>query len=183
VATAGAIVLAARLSEPLDSHGHHGFAGAAGAGDHAEHAQRTTTAYEVGGVQLAIQDVAWMSHDMFGGPAPAQNNFPMPAQMMPGMQSDDVNRLHVELTATNRRGAIASLVRKSFAVESPGGKRWAANPGDPDSASLPAGASMSLDLFFDVPLQETVADILFTNAGGLVRIPFQGPAPQHEHGY
>ncbi len=180
VAATGLVVLAAHLSEPADAQGHHGVAGTDA---HAGHAQHASTVYEAAGVQLAIQDVAWMSHDMFGGPAPAQNNFPMPAQMMPGMQSDDVNRLHVEVTVTNRTGAIASLARSSFAVESPGGKRWTANPGDPDSASLLAGASMSIDLYFDVPLQETVANILFTNAGRLVRIPFEGAAPQHEHGY
>src|SRR5215831_7973898 len=182
VATAGFIVLGWRLSDTGDTHGHHAAVSAAGADQHAQHAG-ASTAYEAGGMQLTVQDVGWMSHDMFGGPAPAQNNFPMPAQMMPGMESDDVNRLHVEMNVTNRSGAIASLVRRSFAVESPEGKRWAANPGNPDTASLLVGASMSLDLYFDVPLQETVANILFTDAGSLVRIPFQGAAPQHQHGY
>ena len=184
VAAAGVVLVMAHLSE-ADASGHHGLAGSAGAGagSHAGHAQAASTVYEVRGVQLTVQSAAWMSHDMFGGPAPAQNNFPMPAQMMPGMESDDVNRLHVEMNVTNRSGAIASLVRRSFAVESPEGKRWAANPGNPDTASLLVGASMSLDLYFDVPLQETVANILFTDAGSLVRIPFQGAAPQHQHGY
>src|SRR5215472_3987433 len=164
VAAAGVIVLAAHLSEPASSHGGHGLAAGAAADAHTQH---SALVYEAGGMQLTIQDVAWMSHDMFGGPAPAENNFPMPAQMMPGMQSDDVNRLHVELTVTNRTSAIASLARRSFAVESPGGQRWIANSGDPQSANLLAGASMSLDLYFDIPVQETVANILFTNAGEL----------------
>src|SRR5215472_15159866 len=179
VAAAGVIVLAAHLSEPASSHGGHGLAAGAAADAHTQH---SALVYEVGGVQLAIQDVAWMSHDMFGGPAPAENNFPMPAQMMPGMQSDDVNRLHVELTVTNRKDTLAPFRRSNFAVESPQGKRWGANPGDPQNADVPAGASMSIDLYFDVPLQERVANILFANGGGLVRIPFQGGEPQHKHG-
>lgn len=184
VAAAGFVILGSRLFESADTHGHHAAVSVAGADLHAQHpGARASTAYEAGGMQLRVQDVAWISHDMFGGPAPAQNNFPMPAQMMPGMQSDDVNRLHVEMTVTNRSGTLAPLRRSNFAVESPQGKRWSANPGDPQSAALPAGTSMSIDLYFDVPLQETVANILFANGRGLVRIPFQGGEPQHEHGY
>jgi hypothetical protein len=183
VAGAGLVVLGSRLSESADAHGQHAAAAVAGADAHAQHVGAPATVYEASGIQFRLQDVAWMNHDMFGGPAPAQNNFPMPAQMMPGMQSDDVNRLHVEMTLTNRTGAVALLRRSSFAVESPKGKRWGANPGDPQSADLLAGASMSIDLYFDVPLQETVANVLFVNGGGPLRIPFQGTAPQHEHGY
>ena len=184
VAAAGFVVLGSRLSDSADTHGHHAAVSVAGADPHAQQAgAHTSKVYEAGGMQLRVQQVAWISHDMFGGPAPAQNNFPMPAQMMPGMQSDDVNRLHAEMTVINRRGTLALLRRSSFAVESPQGKRWSAKPGDPQSAGLPAGTSMSIDLYFDVPLQETVANILFANGGGLVRIPFQGGEPQHEHGY
>src|SRR5262245_65568113 len=150
--------------------------------DHGSHAGHATAVYTAGGMSVTVDRWQWMSHDMFGGPAPAQNNFPMPAQMMPGMQSDDVNRLHVEVTVTNRRDTLAPFRRSNFAVEPPQGKRWGANQGDPQSADIPAGASMSIDLFFDVPLQERVANILFANAGGLVRIPFQGGEPQHQHG-
>ncbi|HKF18098.1 MAG TPA: hypothetical protein VKF14_13005 [Candidatus Dormibacteraeota bacterium] len=183
VAAAGFVVLGSRLSDSGDGHGHHAAVSVAGADPHGEHAgARASTVYEAGGMQLTVQDVGWMSHDMFGGPAPAQNNFPMPAQMMPGMQSDDVNRLHVELTVTNRKDTLAPFRRSNFAVESPQGKRWGANPGDPQNADVPAGASMSIDLYFDVPLQERVANILFANGGGLVRIPFQGGEPQHKHG-
>src|SRR5215510_8937894 len=183
IAAAGFVLLGSRLSDSADTHGQHAAAGVAGVDAHASRTgARASTVYDAGGMQLRVQDVAWISHDMFGGPAPAQNNFPMPAQMMPGMQSDDVNRLHVEMTVTNRGDTLALLRRSSFAVESPQGKRWGANQGDPQSADIPAGASMSIDLYFDVPMQERVANILFANAGGLVRIPFQGGEPQHQHG-
>src|SRR5215510_2474631 len=183
IAAAGFVLLGSRLSDSADTHGQHAAAGVAGADAHASHTgARASIVYDAGGMQLRVQDVAWISHDMFGGPAPAQNNFPMPAQMMPGMQSDDVNRLHVEMTVTNRGDTLALLRRSSFAVESPQGKRWSANPGDPQSANLLGGTSMSIDLYFDIPLQETVANILFASGRDLVRIPFQGGAPEHEHG-
>src|SRR5262249_8805134 len=171
------------LSSPTDTPGTTPAASAARPEHPPQHAcDGTTTVSGADGMQQAVHDMGWMSHDMLGGPAPAQNNFPMPAQMMPGMQSDDVNRLHVAGTVTNRRDTLAPFRRGNFAVESPQGKRWGANPGDPQSADIPAGASMSVDLYFDVPLQERVANILFANGGGLVRIPFQGGDPQHQHG-
>src|SRR5262245_34403458 len=74
VATAGFIVLGWRLSDTADTHGRHGAVSVAGADQHA--GAHGSTVYEAGGMQLTVQDVGWMSHDMFGGPAPAQNNFP-----------------------------------------------------------------------------------------------------------
>ena len=154
--------------------------------DHESHAGHSTTVYSAGGMQVTVQQWQWMSHDMFGGPTPAQNNFPMPAQMMPGMQTDDVNRLHVELTVTNDTRQPGRVSGHEFAVETPDGHRYDMNDSsDASGGTLQLGARMSasMDLYYDIPLKDSVRDLLFTNVGSFVRVPFGGGAPQHQHSY
>jgi len=154
--------------------------------DHGSHAGHATAVYAAGGMSVTVNRWQWMSHDMFGGPTPAQNNFPMPAQMMPGMQTDDVNRLHVELTVTNGTGQQARISGHDFVVETPDGRRVEMNDSSDASGGtlqLGADASTTMDLYFDVPLKDTVRDMVFVYVGSSVRIPFDGGAPQHQHGY
>jgi hypothetical protein len=142
--------------------------------------------HSVHGFQVAVDRWQWMSHDMFGGPAPKANNFPMPAQMMPGMQTNDVNRLHVEVTVRNQGKRTAPVSGEEFSVETSGGRRVSdnqASDGSGGAVSLENGMSASLDLYFDVPLKDKVSDVVFTASGHSVRIPFGGSEPQHSHGY
>lgn len=140
--------------------------------------------YSADGVELTVDAWQWMQHDMFGGPTPTANNFPMPAQMMPGMPADDVNRLHMEVTVTNRRRGPMHVSMGDFVVETAGGQRVKTDDATMSNLYLDAQASMSGDLYFDIPLAETVSDVVFTtDTGTSVRIPFAGPAPQHTHGY
>jgi hypothetical protein len=140
--------------------------------------------YSADGVDLTVDTWQWMQHDMFGGPTPTANNFPMPAQMMPGMPGDDVNRLHIEVTVTNRRHAPTRLSMRDFEVETSTEQRVKTNDASLSNLRLDTQASMSGDLYFDIPLEQTVTNVVFTTPGGTsVRIPFAGPAPQHAHGY
>src|SRR5262245_351980 len=154
--------------------------------DHGSHAGHATAVYTAGGMSVTVNRWQWMSHDMFGGPTPAQHNFPMPAQIMPGMQTDDVNRLHVELTVSNGTGQRAPASGRDFAVETPDGRRVEMNDSSDASGGplqLGAGTSTTMDLYFDVPLKDTVRDLVFAYVGSSVRIPFGGGAPQHQHAY
>jgi hypothetical protein len=168
VAVLGGVVLVkSLLSPPQALHQHPG-----------------APVYQAAGMEVRVENWAWMSHDMFGGPPPAQNNFPMPASMMPGLQAEDVNRLRVELTMTNHRDKAAELSRNDFRVESPKGAHWDVNDGMLATANVLPQSSLSVTLYFDVPLNETIKDLLYANGGGdSVQVPFTGPAPQHEHGY
>jgi hypothetical protein len=140
--------------------------------------------YSADGLELTVDTWQWMQHDMFGGPTPTANNFPMPAQMMPGMPADDVNRLHIEVTVTNRRRGPMHVYMGDFAVETAGGQQVKTDDSTVSNLYLDPQASMSGDLYFDIPLADNVDDVVFTTGTGTsVRIPFAGPAPQHAHGY
>jgi hypothetical protein len=170
IAVVGAVVLMTRTS-PAESHAGH------------EHA---SVVYTAGGVELTVNRWQWMSHDMFGGPTPVQNNFPMPAQMMPGMQADDVNRLHVDLAITNGTRGPTRVSGQDFQLEASDGKQFKVNTpsnGSGGAVELDAGTSTSMDLYFDVPLKENVRYLVFTSAGDTVRVAYTGAAPPHQHGY
>lgn len=140
--------------------------------------------YALGGVEVSVDSVAWLSHDMFGGPMPkTAKNFPMPPQMMPGMPTGDVNRLHVEVTVVNHDGSPFRYLAAEFRIESAQDKSWGPT-GDvqPEQAVIPGHTAMAVELFFDIPVAQTAKTLRFTRGSKRLTIPLvAGQAPAHHH--
>jgi hypothetical protein len=174
LALLGAVVLALQVAGVVPLHG----------GAHAGHEHDTVLA--AGGVQVNVERWQWMSHDHFGGPTPQANNFPMPAQMMPGLQSDDKNRLHVVVTAFNTNDGPSQVSGADFEIQTTGGKQIEDNTpsdGSGGQVNVDSATQTSFDLYFDLPLADNVKDMVFQHDGESVVIPYGAAQPQHQHAY
>jgi hypothetical protein len=143
------------------------------------------TSYESNGFELSVEQSVWMSNDMYGGPMPTYAaNFPMPQQMMPGLQTSDNNRLHVEVSLRNQTGDGRSYGPDDFHLVSQSGGDWKVNDGSFDPGTLAPGYAVSIDLYFDVPTTDKGPLSVVWQLGGYpVQIPIVvGQAPAHNHG-
>lgn len=174
LALLGGAVLALQVTGVADLHG----------GAHAGHDGHAVLA--AGGVQVNVERWQWMSHDHFGGPTPEAHNFPMPAQMMPGLQSDDKNRLHVVVTAVNTNDGPSQVSGADFEIQTSSGAYVQDNtPSDTSGGpvNLDSDTETSFDLYFDLPLSDNVKDMVFQHDGESVVIPYGAGQPQHQHSY
>ena len=134
--------------------------------------------YHAGGLALTTGTMAWMSNDMTGeGPAKRSvQNFSMPRSMMPGMQTANNNRLHVEVNLSNVTNDVQRYSIGDFSVVAPGGHSWQANPNGrsdmPASANLEPGFGVTVDLYFDIPAAKSHhLTLRWSRDGSTVSIP------------
>lgn len=165
MALAGWIVVSATMGSSSGGHGHAGT-------------------YESGGVLLTVNQAKRMPHDMSAGPAPQNaGNFSMPQSMMPGMQAADEDRLHVEVGLRNPTGKVKPYRPEDFRVISRSGGRWDLNKDSLIPGTLAPGYSVSLDLYFDIPLTQRDLAIQWSMGGRPLEIPLAlGEAPAGSHG-
>lgn len=171
-ALAGWIAVAAVAGTPATGHPH---------GD----------SYESGGLVLTVNVTERMpaAHDEMTGPAAPPSyaaNFPMPQQMMPGMQAHDDERLHVEVSVRNQSDGVKPYRLADFQLVSATGGSWTPNGDSFTPGVLAPGFSLNLDLYFDYPRGHTGLSVSWTPAGGEpVTIPLaagDAPArPGHHH--
>jgi hypothetical protein len=148
---------------------------------------------EAGGLGLHVDTMVWMSNDMAGNgapqaaPAPADspNGYSMPDSMMPGMQPTGDNRLRVEVDLSNLTSAVRQYSTTDFSLSGPGGKTWNVNgqehSAQPASADLQPGFRTTIDLYFDLPANDSKNLTLRWSRGGrTISMPVNtgnGPQP------
>jgi hypothetical protein len=151
-ALVGWIVFAAATGSPATGHAHE-------------------DSFQSGGLVLTVNEVARVSggHDDMSGAAQPSYGFPMPQQamqqMMPGMQAEDEQRLHVEVSLRNPGGTPKRYRPEDFHLVSGAGGRWL--PKDPFTpGTLAPGFALTVDLYFDFPQGEADLSVDWTPAGG-----------------
>lgn len=168
-ALAGWITVAAVAGSPAPGHAHE-------------------DTYQSGGLVLTVNLAAPAAHDeMTGVTQPSYPaDFPMPGQTMPGMQAQDEERLHVEVSLRNPGGTAKPYRLDDFHLVSGAGGRWIPNNDSFAPGMLAPGLALNLDLYFDYPLGHSDLSVSWTPIGGdPVVIPLivgDAPArPGHGH--
>ena len=171
-AVAAAVVGWVVLGATLDQHGSH------------------VHAYEAGGLQLSVDSMVWMSNDMSGqGPlANRSQGFAMDPSMMPGFQSVNDNRLHLEVTLRNATSDSQHFAENDFRVVAPDGQSWGTSDDGGDIqqkvGTLRSGYQATMDLYFDLPNTQTKGlSIEWSRGGTTVEIPVNtsGKPLPHTH--
>lgn len=157
----------------------------AAAHEHGEHG------YRADGLALSVDQMVWMSNDMTGqGPLKSKvpGGFHMPVSMMPGMQSAANDRLRLEVNLRNTTSQAQSYAMSDFRVVGPGGKSWQTSDdgglGSAKRAVLEPGFQVTVDLYFDIPNQQTKGlSIEWTRDGTNVEFPVNtsGVPSPHVH--
>jgi hypothetical protein len=148
---------------------------------------------QAGGLQLAVQQMEWMSNDMSGqGPVtvspevpadPADPSdstdpgFAMPPDMMPGMQSANDDRLQLEVTLKNITSSVQLYQMSDFRLVGQGGQSWPelSNAGQNtyvNQAYIEPNYSVTVDVYFDVPMTQAKGlSIEWSRGGDKVDLP------------
>ena len=160
-------------------------------------AQADHQGMEAGGLLLAVQQMEWMSNDMTGqGPDTADPavpadpgdttdpGFAMDPGMMPGMQSADDDRLQLEVTLKNITSSVQLYAMSDFRLIGPGGQSWPelSNAGQntyADQAYIEPNYSVTVDVYFDVPIKQNKGlSVEWSRGGDKVDLPVDtGAAP------
>ena len=155
-------------------------------GGHAGHVH----GYEAGGLTLSVDSMVWMSNDMTGqGPlANRSQGFAMDPSMMPGFQSVNDNRLHLEVTLSNGTSDPQQYAQNDFRVVGPDGQSWATSDDGGDiqqkTGTLGSGYQATVDLYFDLPNTQTRGlSVEWSRGGTTVEIPVNtsGKPLPHTH--
>jgi hypothetical protein len=115
---------------------------------------------EQGGMGLTVNQVVWMADDMVDpGTKANPNQFHMPPDMMPGMQTGGDKRLRVELYLRNISNSPQRYGFAEFRLLGTGHHSWppldnAATRGAVRSAVLDPGFQSTIDLYFDLPASQ-----------------------------
>jgi hypothetical protein len=152
----------------------------AGASSAHQHGAATGAAAELDGLALSIEVSEWMAHDMTGGAMPpTPGGFQMPSSMMPNMPAPGMRRLHLEVVVSNRGGAAKEIAPREFSVVSSGGE-WPAAEGSFDPATIRLGATVAIDVYFDVA--ETAGDLqlIWRRAGQQADVALNQPGHAHD---
>jgi len=172
LALAAAVVGWVVLGSTIDQHGSH------------------VDAYEAGGLQLSVNSMVWMSNDMTGqGPlASKSQGFAMDPSMMPGFQSVADNRLHLQVTLSNGTSDPQRYASSDFRVVGLDGRSWGTSDDGGDilhrTGTLGSGYAATIDLYFDLPNQQTKGlSIEWSRGGTTVEIPVNtsGKPLPHTH--
>ncbi len=131
-----------------------------------------------GGLQIAVQQMGWMSNDMTGnGPVPVPSGFAMDPGMMPGMQSANDNRLQLEVTLKNVTSSIQTYHMSDFRVVGQGGQSWpeistAGQNTYANQGAIEPDFSVALAVYFDIPMKQSKGlSIEWSRGGATVDIP------------
>lgn len=148
-----------------------------------------TGPYESGGLLLTVNRTESLPHNMDGGGPAAGGptsgglgSFQMPQSMMPGMQTADQDRIHIEVSLRNPSQDAKPLRHDDFRMVSRSGGRWDVNEASFTPATLAPGFSVNLDLYFDIPLAEKDLSVEWSAGRSPVEIPIVvGETPAHGH--
>jgi hypothetical protein len=137
-----------------------------------------------GGLQIAVQQMGWMSNDMTGnGPVAVPSGFPMDPAMMPGMQPSNDNRLQLEVTLRNVTPSIQTYHMSEFKVIGPGGQSWPELSTAGQNTYATQGAiepnfNVTLAVYFDIPMKSSKGlSIEWSRGGTTVDIPVDLDGP------
>lgn len=97
--------------------------------------------------------------------------FSMPNSMTPGMQAEDEDRIHVEVTLRNPNDTVQDYRPDDFRLVSSSGDAWPLNPDTLVPATLAADYATNLDLYFDVPMGQEELSIEWSVGGSTADIP------------
>jgi hypothetical protein len=156
---------------------------------------------QAGGLSLAVDTMLWMSNAMSGpgpgassdltpspGPTASPGGYSMPDSMMPGMQPTGDNRLRVEVDLSNVSSSVQRYSTTDFSLSGPGGKTWNVNGQEhsalPAAADLRPGFRTTIDLYFDIPANDSKNLTLHWSRGGrTISTPVNtgGTAPSGMH--
>jgi hypothetical protein len=112
---------------------------------------------QAGGLGLTVNQVVWMANNMTDpGTKTNPNQFQMPSDMMPGMQTVGEKRLRIEIYIRNISNGPQRYALSEFRLLGTGGRSWtpldnAATRGAVRSAVLDPGFQTTIDLYFDLP--------------------------------
>jgi plastocyanin len=106
--------------------------------------------------------------------------FAMPQSMMPGMQAEDADRVHVEVVLRNSSDTTVSNRPDDFRLVSPERERWDLNEDVTMPSTLAPGFAVELDLYFDVAQGQEDLSLEWSQGGDVVEIPV-GLGEAHEH--
>lgn len=145
--------------------------------------------YQAGGLALAVDQMVWMSNDMTGqGPLRVPKGFPMDPSMMPGMQAANQDRLRLEVNLRNVTSDAQRYAMSDFRVIAPGGQSWQTSDdggtGSAKEAILEPGFEATVDLYFDIPIQQSKnLSIEWSRGGSTVYFPVNtsGKPSPHVH--
>lgn len=131
-----------------------------------------------GGLQIAVQQMGWMSNDMTGnGPIPVPSGFAMDPGMMPGMQPANDNRLQLEVDLKNVTSSVQTYHMSDFRVVGPGGQSWpelstAGQNTYANQGAIEPNFSVSVAVYFDIPMTTSNGlSIEWSRGGATVDIP------------
>lgn len=122
-------------------------------------AQANHHGYQAGGLQLAVQQMEWMSNDMTADGPTTAPGFDMPEAMMPGMQSANNDRLQLEVTLKNVTSSVQQYKLSDFRVVGPGGQSWpeistAGQNTYVSQADIEPNYSVTMAVYFDIPMKQ-----------------------------
>src|ERR1700727_1927267 len=130
--------------------------------------------YRAGGLAMSIDQVYWLSNNMNGLP-PGQkappDQYSMPASMMPGIQPVGDNRLRVEVALANVTTSTQRYSTRDFTLSGLGGKKtWQPDNQEHSSMAgsetLASGFQETVDVYFDIPGQDSKNLTLHWSRGG-----------------
>ena len=135
--------------------------------------------YHAGGLAMSIDTMYWLSDNMNGlGPGQKQNpaEYSMPASQMPGIQPVGDNRLRVEVALSNITTGMQEYSTTDFSLTGKGRKAWKPNGQEHSSMAasenLAPGFQATVDVYFDIPGQDSKGLTLHWSRGGTtVSIP------------
>jgi plastocyanin len=109
--------------------------------------------------------------DVEAADADSNGIFSMPNSMTPGMQAEDEDRIHVEVTLRNPSDTVKDYRPDDFRLVSSSGDAWPLNPDTLVPATLAADYATNLDLYFDVPMGREDLSIEWSVGGSTADIP------------
>jgi hypothetical protein len=133
---------------------------------------------EQGGMGLTVNQAVWMANDMVdSGKKVNPNQFQMPSDMMPGMQTGGDKRLRIEFYLRDISNSPQRYALAEFRLLGTGHQSWspldnAAVRGQMLSAMLDPGFQATINLYFDLPAKQHGALRLEWEHGGhIMTIP------------
>lgn len=128
------------------------------------------TGYREGGLALSVETMQWMMN------MSPSTGYQMPGSMMEGFQKVGDDRLRVEVNLSNVTTSVQPYSIGDFTISGRGGKTYhldsMVHSNTPVSADLAPGFGTNIDIYFDIPSQQSKHLILrWSHGGTTVSIP------------